>query len=95
MQRFLAILTFYRPYVVWSFCINAIIGFSNPHLMPALITKLFLTIFVWYYVHQTAQYKKLIFYKSLGISTFCLFVVLFLIDCFLTILFLVVFKEFT
>ncbi|RNC86734.1 MAG: hypothetical protein ED556_04760 [Winogradskyella sp.] len=95
MHRFLAILAFYKPFVVWSFIVNAIIGFFNPHLAPALITKLFLTVFAWYYVHETAQKRKLTFYKNLGISPVRLFFIVFVIDCILTIIFLTIFKEFT
>ncbi|SHH32921.1 hypothetical protein DFQ05_0202 [Winogradskyella wandonensis] len=95
MHRLLAILAFYKPFVVWSFVINAIIGFFNPHLAPALITKLFLTVFAWYYVHETSQRRKLTFYKNLGISPVKLFSILFLIDSVLTIIFLTIFKEFT
>ena len=95
MQRFLTILAFYRPFVVWSFAVNVIMGFFNPHLVPVIVTKLFLTVFAWYYVSETNVKRKLIFYKNLGISTFKLFSSLFLVDIILTISFLIVFKEFT
>lgn len=95
MQQFLTILAFYRPFVVWSFVINAILGFLNPLIIPAIVTKLFLTVFVWYLVTETNAKRKLTFYKNLGISTFKLFSILFLVDISLTISFLVVFKEFT
>jgi len=81
--------------VVWSFVINAILGFLNPLIIPAIVTKLFLTVFVWYLVTETNAKRKLTFYKNLGISTFKLFSILFLVDISLTISFLVVFKEFT
>jgi hypothetical protein len=95
MHRFLAILAFYKLFVVWSFIVTAIIGFFNPYLAPAITTKLFLTIFAWYYVSETPIKRKLIFYKNLGITPFKLFSIMFLVDCFLTIIFLTVFKEFT
>lgn len=95
MYRFLAILSFYKPFVVWSFVANAIIAFSYPVIVPALFTKLFLTVFAWYYVNETSNKRKLTFYKNLGISTVKLFSVMFIVDCILTIIFLVVFKEFT
>ncbi|GGI58168.1 hypothetical protein GCM10011444_24770 [Winogradskyella haliclonae] len=95
MHRLLAILAFYKPFVVWSLVVNALIGFLNPHLAPALITKLFLTVFAWYYVHETSQRRKLTFYKNLGISPIKLFSILFILDSVLTIIFLTVFKEFT
>ncbi len=95
MQQFLTILAFYRPFVVWSFMVNVALGFFGPYIVPAVVTKLFLTIFLWYFVNETHAKRKLTFYKNLGISTFKLFSTLFLIDIILTISFLTVFKEFT
>lgn len=95
MYRFLAILKFYKPFIVWSFIANAFIGFFNPHLAPAIATKLFLTVFAWYYVNETPNKRKLTFYKNLGISPLQLFSIIFIIDCVLTIIFLTLFKEFT
>ncbi len=95
MQRLLAILAFYKPFVVWSFIVTAIIGFFNPHVAPAIVTKLFLTVFAWYYVSETPNKRKLTFYKNIGISPLKLFSSMFIVDCILTIGFLLVFKEFT
>lgn len=95
MQRLLAILTFYKSFVVFSFAITTTVAFFNPHLMPAIVTKLFLTVFAWYYVKETKNRRKLVFYKNLGISCFKLFLSLFVIDCIFTVIFLIVFKEFT
>jgi hypothetical protein len=95
MQRLLAILAFYKPFVVWSFIVTAIIGFFNPHVVPAIVTKLFLTVFAWYYVSETPNKRKLTFYKNIGISPIKLFSSMFIVDCILTIGFLLVFKEFT
>ena len=94
MYRFLAILAFYKPFVVWSFIANAIIAFFNPYLVPALFTKLFLTVFAWYYVNETPNRRKLTFYRNLGISSFKLFSIIFIVDCILTTIFLTIFKEF-
>ncbi len=95
MYRLLAILAFYKPFVVWSFIVTAIIGFLNPHFASAIVTKLFLTVFAWYYVSETPNKRKLTFYKNLGISPLKLFSSIFIVDCILTICFLIVFKEFT
>ncbi|WP_339755233.1 hypothetical protein [uncultured Winogradskyella sp.] len=95
MQRLLAILAFYKPFVVWSFIVTAIIGFFNPYVVPAIATKLFLTVFAWYYVSETPNKRKLTFYKNIGISPLKLFLAMFVVDCILTIGFLIVFKEFT
>ena len=94
MQRFLAILAFYRPYVLGSIIVNVAITIVNPFILPAVITKLLLTIFVWYLVNETRARRKLIFYNNLGISSVKLFSVLFLIDIFITISFIEIIKEF-
>ncbi len=95
MYRFLAILTFYKPFVVWSFIATVIIAFFNPYVAPAIVTKLFLTVFAWYYVSETPNKRKLTFYKNLGISPFKLFSIMFIVDSLLTITYLTVFNEFT
>lgn len=94
MQRFLTILAFYKPFVIWSLGINIVITIFNPSIAPAIITKLLLTIFVWYFVNETHAKRKLIFYNNLGISSIQLFSVLFLIDIFITIGFIEILKEF-
>ncbi|MUU78062.1 hypothetical protein [Winogradskyella endarachnes] len=95
MNRFLAILSFYKPFVVWSFIATTICAFFSTHLIPAIVTKLFLTVFAWYYMNETNNKRKLTFYQNLGISTFKLFSVVFIVDCFLTVIFLTLFSEFT
>ena len=94
MQRFEAILLFYRPLFIWSFAVNVLIIIVNPHVFTTVITKLLLTIFVWYLINETNRERKLIFYKNLGISTFKLFSAIFLIDVFITIGFLLIMQEF-
>lgn len=94
LQRFEAILLFYKPYVTWSFAINILIVIFSPHILPAIVTKLVLTFFICYLIQETNARKKLIFYKNLGISTFKLFASLFLIDIFITIAFVLVMQEF-
>lgn len=95
MHRLLAILAFYKPFVTWSFIANFIVAFFSAQIIAGIITKLFLTVFAWYYVHETNQRRKLTFYKNLGISPLKLFTTLFILDIILTIVFLIIFKEFT
>ncbi len=94
MQQLLSILAFYRSFVFWSFLINIVITIVNPSIFTAIITKLLLTVFVWYSVHETGAKRKLIFYKNLGISSLKLFTVLFFVDILITISFLILIKEF-
>lgn len=94
MQQLLSILAFYRPYVIWSFVVNITIAIVYPFVFTAILTKLLLTIFVWYIVNETSAKRKLMFYKNIGVSTFKLFSVLFLVDMVITITFIIVIKEF-
>jgi len=94
MQQLISILSFYKQFVLWSFVINIAIAIVFPFVSTAILTKLLLTIFVWYMVSETGAKRKLISYKSLGVSTFKLFSILFLVDIFFTITFIVVIKEF-
>ncbi len=94
LHRFEAILLFYKPFFAGSFAINIFLVIFNPYIVPAIITKLVLTLLVWFFVRETNSKQKLIFYKNLGISNFRLFAFIFLIDSFITVLFLLVMKEF-
>ena len=94
MRQFISILAFYRPFVLWSFVVNIAIAIVNPFIIPAIVTKLLLTIFVWYLVNETNAKRKLVFYRRLGISTIKLFSILFLMDISITISFIVVIKEY-
>jgi len=93
MQQLMSIMAFYRSFILWSFSINIIITIVNPNIFAAIITKLLLTIFLWYVVNETSEKRKLVFYKNLGISTFKLFSVLFFVDILITITFLILIKE--
>ncbi len=94
MQQLLSILVFYRSFVIWSFFINIAIIVVNPNIVPAIVTKLMLTIFVWYFVNETGARRKLVLYKNMGISQTKLFSILFLVDVLFTISFLIIIKEF-
>ena len=94
MQKLLTILAFYKPFVIWSFLVNIAITIVNPYIVPAVVTKLMLTIFVWYFVNETNAIRKLIFYHNLGISSIKLFSVMYFIDIFITIGYLILIKEY-
>lgn len=94
MQKLLTILAFYKPFVIWSFLVNIALTIVNPFIVPAIITKLMLTVFVWYLMNETNAKRKLIFYNNLGISSIKLFSVLFFIDSFITICYLILIKEY-
>jgi len=94
MQQLISILAFYRSYILWSFIINIAITIVNPYIVPAVITKLLLTIFLWYFINETSAKRKLTFYKNLGVSPLKLFSTLFFVDILITIIFLQIIKEF-
>ena len=94
MQKLLTILAFYKPFVIWSFLVNIALTIVNPFIVPAIITKLMLTVFVWYLMNETNAKRKLTFYNNLGISSIKLFSVLFFIDIFITIGYLVLITEY-
>jgi hypothetical protein len=94
IQQFGAILLFYRPLFYWSFAINFLLFFINVHIVPIIIAKLFLVLFLWYLTLETGAKRKLIFYKNLGISTFKLFGFIFMVDVIFTVLFILLMQEF-
>ncbi len=94
MQRIGAIFLFYKPYVLWSFGINIILLIINPSIAAAIVTKLLLIAVLWYVLTETHARRKLIFYKNLGISSLKLFSTIFLIDIFITLVFMILIKEF-
>ncbi|SDB67367.1 hypothetical protein SAMN03097699_3374 [Flavobacteriaceae bacterium MAR_2010_188] len=94
MQRFGAIILFYKPLIMWSFGVNIFLTFFNPNIFAALLVKLILTVFVWYLLSETHGRRKLIFYKNLGISPLQLFSSLYAIDALMMIAYLMLVKEF-
>lgn len=58
MQQLISIMAFYRSYVLWSFFINIFIVIVNPNIFAAIVTKLLLTIFLWYLVNETSEKTK-------------------------------------
>lgn len=95
MRQLILIWYFYKTYVVSSLAITALIGFINPSIGPALIIKAFLTIFLWYLVNESPAKRKLIFYRNFGIKSFKLFSLVYLLDCLITVGFLLLFKCYT
>lgn len=94
IQQFGAILLFYRPFIYWSIAINFLLVFIDTHIIPILLIKLFLTVFLWYLTMETDAKRKLIFYKNLGISTFKLFGFIFMVDVLFTVIFILLMQEF-
>ena len=94
MRQLSSIFIFYRPFILWSFGINILFSFISYSLIPILLVKLLLTTFLWYFLNETNAKRKLVLYKNLGISTFKLFSLIYIIDLFLSIPFLLILKAF-
>lgn len=95
MNCLFALLHFYRKFIAWSIVANIIIGSINPNYFSAIITKLFLTAFAWYFFSETDNKQKLTFYKNIGISPLKLFAFIFIIDSILTSAFIFLLKTIT
>ncbi len=94
MQKLSSIIIFYRPFFFWSFAVNILLTVFNPKVIPAISIKLILVIFLWYILSRVNGGKVLNLYKDVGISTFMLFGSIFLIDILITLVYLLVIKEF-
>lgn len=94
MQQFFSIFAFYKPFILWSLIINMIFSFLEYEIIPILILKLLLVIFLWYFLNETYAKRKLTFYKNLGISTLKLFTLLYIIDFVFSLPFLILLREF-
>ena len=65
-----------------------------PRVIPVATVKLFLVVFLWYFLSHVNGKKILNFYKNIGVSNFMLFASVFLIDVFISTLYLLLIKEF-
>lgn len=94
LNRFRAILYYYRPIALWSFLVTIMLTIMGHKILLALITKLFLMVLFWFLINDTRVRKKLKFYKMAGVSNFKLISVLYVLDCFITCSFLLLIKGF-
>ena len=94
MQQLISILLFYRPFIIWSLIINMLFSFLKFEVGFILASKLLLVILLWHILNETRAKRKLIFYKSLGVSTFKLFSLFFIMDLIISIPFLLLLKEY-
>jgi len=93
-NQFRAILAYYRALAMWSFFATLVITIVAPKIIPALLTKLFLTLIFWWLIHDINMRKKLGFYKMAGVSNFKLVLSLYLLDAFFTCIFLLLIQGF-
>lgn len=94
MQKLISILTFYRPFIVWSLAINMVLSFIKFEIIAILAVKLLLIVSLWHFLSETHAKRKLNFYKNLGIPMLKLFSLVFIIDTIFSLPFLIILKEF-
>ena len=94
LNRFRAILFYYKPISIWSFIVTLLITIYSPEIISALLTKLFLMALFWLMINDRSIRKKLKFYKMVGFSNLKLVTMLYIIDCFVTCSFLLLIKGF-
>ncbi|MGV6832253.1 MAG: hypothetical protein ACWA5P_11915 [bacterium] len=94
MQQFLTILSFYRPYFIWSSVATLGIIILFPSVQAAIITKLLLVWLLWNFLNRTKAKRRLQFFQKLGYSTIKLLSSAVIIDLCLTISTLIIVKEF-
>jgi hypothetical protein len=94
MQKLLLILRFYRPFMVWSFIATGVTLFFNSHIIPVILTKLVLLVFLWFFINETSHRQKLILFKNLRLSPRRLYITIFLFDSVLTIMFMAMVGEY-
>jgi len=88
MRTFFLIWYFYVQFLYWSISVTVILVFFKAPMAVVLLTKLFLTVFAWFYMNETREKRKLIFYKNMGLRTWLLFGSTFILDVLLTFSFL-------
>jgi len=94
MQQLFPIFIFYRSFILWSFGINILLSYLKYDVIPIVLVKLLLIVFLWFIINETGAKGKLLFYKNMGISTFKLFFVIYIIDLLLSLPFILILKEF-
>lgn len=71
-----------------------VLSFLEYDIVPIIITKLLVVLFLCHIINETPAKRKLMLYKNLGVSSFKLFGLVFIVDIFLSFPFLLVLKEF-
>ena len=53
MQQLFSIFIFLKPYILWSVGINMVLSFFKYEIIPILIVKLLLVVFLWYLINES------------------------------------------
>lgn len=94
LNHFRTILCYYRPFALWSFIITFMISIICPMIIILISIKLFFTILLLLLLKDNRVRYKLKYYKVVGLPNIVLFGALYILDCFITIPFLLVIKNF-
>ncbi len=94
MQQLSSIFLFYKPFLIWSFGVNIFLLVIGINILSIAFTKILLTLFLWHIIEDTKEKKILKILKNKGFTAFKLFSIIYLIDIFLSVPFLLVLNEF-
>lgn len=86
LEQLKLIYIFYRQFFIASMLLNFIFLLFDVSLIPCLISKAILIMFIYWIYIQPNRKHQLIFYQNLKISAFKLFLAAFLMDSVLLIL---------
>jgi len=93
-KQVISILNYYKSLALWSFLVTLAITIINPELILALCTKLFLIFLLWIMLSDRKLRQRLNFYRIRGVSNLKFFATIFLLDSFITSIFLLIIKGF-
>jgi len=94
MNRFGAILVFYKSLIMWSFLINILFIMVTPDILITILTKLFFLILILHFLNETKIKSKLLICNNLDLSQIKLFSIIFILDSFMTVFSLMLLKVF-
>ena len=95
MNRFTAILIFYKSLFTWSFLINILLIMVTPYIFITILTKLFLVVLILLFMNETNTKYSLLTFEKLNISQMKLFGIIFVLDTLMTTSTLSAIKVFT
>lgn len=94
MKRLIPYFLFYRIYAVWFLSITTILAFGGFHYLAISLSKLLLILLLWHWLESYPSKKAINYIVRQDLATSLFFGVVYLIDCVITIPFLIILKEF-
>ncbi|MGB1308872.1 MAG: hypothetical protein ACPG6B_08175 [Oceanihabitans sp.] len=94
MKSIKNIFIYYKALFWWSFTINLIVLLISKSILLTVVTKLFITLLFGLLLNDFSVRRKIGFYKMVGVSNLKLLSILFIIDCLVSFLFILLIKGF-